>query len=45
MDGKHGAEQLIERAINDPDLLKTLVREPHAPAQGRDAAQSEARDE
>ena len=45
MDGKHGAEQLIERAINDPDLLKTLVRNPHEPAQGGDATQPEARDE
>ncbi|BAX61839.1 type VI secretion system-associated protein [Burkholderia stabilis] len=45
MDGKHGAEQLIERAINDPDLLKTLVRNPHEPAQGGAATQPEARDE
>ncbi|WP_175717243.1 type VI secretion system contractile sheath small subunit [Burkholderia anthina] len=45
MDGKHGAEQLIERAINDPDLLKTLVREPRPDAQGGDATQPEARDE
>ncbi len=28
MDGKHGAEQLIEQAINDPELLKALVRQP-----------------
>ena len=26
MDGKHGAEQLIENAINDPALLKSLAR-------------------
>ncbi|MCA3931592.1 type VI secretion system contractile sheath small subunit, partial [Burkholderia sp.] len=45
MDGKHGAEQLIERAINDPDLLKTLVRAPREPAQDSDATQPEARDE
>ena len=45
MDGKHGAEQLIERAINDPDLLKTLVREPHADARDGDAPRTEARDE
>jgi len=31
MDGKHGAEQLIENAINDPALLQSLAR--HA-AQG-----------
>ncbi|KGS04083.1 type VI secretion system contractile sheath small subunit [Burkholderia sp. ABCPW 111] len=30
MDGKHGAEQLIENAINDPELLKSLVRQPLA---------------
>ncbi|KVN29480.1 type VI secretion protein [Burkholderia pyrrocinia] len=32
MDGKHGAEQLIEQAINDPELLKALVRQPAADA-------------
>lgn len=32
MDGKHGAEQLIENAINDPELLKALVRQPAAEA-------------
>jgi type VI secretion system protein ImpB len=45
MDGKHGAEQLIERAINDPDLLKTLVRDPGADAPRGAATQPEARDE
>ncbi|KVU67211.1 type VI secretion system contractile sheath small subunit [Burkholderia ubonensis] len=30
MDGKHGAEQLIEQAINDPELLKSLSRQPSA---------------
>ncbi|MBF3472069.1 type VI secretion system contractile sheath small subunit [Burkholderia pseudomallei] len=30
MDGKHGAEQLIENAINDPALLASLVRQPLA---------------
>jgi type VI secretion system protein ImpB len=34
MDGKHGAEQLIENAINDPALLTSLAR--HA---GRDGAE------
>ena len=34
MDGKHGAEQLIENAINDPALLKSLAR--HATHDGMD---------
>ncbi|RQS77066.1 type VI secretion system contractile sheath small subunit [Burkholderia sp. Bp8963] len=52
MDGKHGAEQLIEQAINDPDLLKALVRQPaaepaagDAPAAPNGAATPEVRDE
>ncbi|MGN6260225.1 MAG: type VI secretion system contractile sheath small subunit [Ralstonia sp.] len=39
MDGKHGAEQLIENAINDPGLLKALVS-PSQPADGTTEAQA-----
>ena len=44
MDGKHGAEQLIENAINDPALLQSLAR--HAAGDGaeRTAATSDAED-
>ncbi|KVU00220.1 type VI secretion system contractile sheath small subunit [Burkholderia ubonensis] len=57
MDGKHGAEQLIEQAINDPELLKSLSRQPSvataaataaandAPALPDGATQPEVRDE
>ncbi|KVN51164.1 type VI secretion protein [Burkholderia ubonensis] len=54
MDGKHGAEQLIEQAINDPELLKSLSRQPHeattaaandAPALPDGTTQPEVRDE
>ncbi|KVC94783.1 type VI secretion protein [Burkholderia ubonensis] len=53
MDGKHGAEQLIEQAINDPELLKSLSRQPSvATAAANDApvlpdgtTQPEVRDE
>ncbi|CAN7588259.1 type VI secretion system contractile sheath small subunit [Trinickia sp. LjRoot230] len=37
MDGKHGAEQLIGNAINNPVLLKALTREP-APGGNREEA-------
>ncbi|MGU7784995.1 type VI secretion system contractile sheath small subunit [Burkholderia sp. PU8-34] len=37
MDGKHGAEQLIEQAINDPELLKALVRQPAAESAANEA--------
>ena len=36
MDGKHGAEQLIENAINDPALLQSLAR--HAAQDGAERA-------
>ncbi len=36
MDGKHGAEQLIENAINDPALLQSLAR--HAAQDGAEHA-------
>ena len=36
MDGKDGAEQLIARALNDPDVLKSLAAAPPPP----DAAQN-----
>ncbi|KVO99061.1 type VI secretion system contractile sheath small subunit [Burkholderia ubonensis] len=56
MDGKHGAEQLIEQAINDPELLKSLSRQPSvataaataandAPALPDGTTQPEVRDE
>ncbi|AJX13333.1 type VI secretion system contractile sheath small subunit [Burkholderia ubonensis] len=52
MDGKHGAEQLIEQAINDPELLKSLSRQPSVATAANDApalpdgtTQPEVRDE
>ncbi|KWK82111.1 type VI secretion system contractile sheath small subunit [Burkholderia ubonensis] len=42
MDGKHGAEQLIEQAINDPELLKSLSRQPNVATAAATAAANDA---
>ncbi|KVD09972.1 type VI secretion system contractile sheath small subunit [Burkholderia ubonensis] len=42
MDGKHGAEQLIEQAINDPELLKSLSRQPSVATAAATAAVNDA---
>ncbi|KVT42849.1 type VI secretion system contractile sheath small subunit [Burkholderia ubonensis] len=42
MDGKHGAEQLIEQAINDPELLKSLSRQPSVATAAATAAANDA---
>lgn len=39
MDGKDGAEQLIAKTLNDPQLLQSLA---HAPESGEDEAQAKA---
>ncbi|NRO97441.1 type VI secretion system contractile sheath small subunit [Paraburkholderia sp. NMBU_R16] len=44
MDGKHGAEQLIENAINDPALLQSLARHAAQDSAERGAQTSEVED-
>ena len=39
MDGKPGAEELVSKAMNDPDLLKTLAAQPAA--EGADQEEKE----
>lgn len=39
MDGKSGAEALIAKILNDPDLLKSLVNAPVPPAEPAQPAQ------